>query len=200
VSTPRLSPLARGEWTDEDRALLRGSLPAADRYLSGDPDAPPLPNILGLFGLHPTLAGGWLGWNAGLLEAVSLAPRLRELVILRVAWRTQCRYEWAQHETMARDAGLNAAELAAVAGPADTWPAPERDLLDAADQMIEAHRVSGDTWRQLADRYGDRELLELLFLVGSYCALALVLNSVDLPPDGGPDDEIPTMPALEDRP
>jgi 4-carboxymuconolactone decarboxylase len=200
TAAPRFTPLAIDDWLAEDRALLRGKLPAADRYLSDDAGAARLPNILGLFGHHPRLAAQWLGWNASLLEISTLAPRLRELVILRVAWRTQCQYEWAQHELMGRDAGMTEDEVAAVAGRGWPWDGVERDLLDATDQVIEGFRVGDETWERLSGRFDHEELLELLFLVGSYCALAQVLNSVHLPPDPGPDGRVPSLPELEDRP
>ena len=37
-----------------------------------------------------------------------LSTRHRELLILRVAWRTHSGYEWAQHSRMGADAGLTA--------------------------------------------------------------------------------------------
>jgi AhpD family alkylhydroperoxidase len=196
---PRLVPLANGDWTAEDREILRGKLPAADRYLRDDADAPPLPNILGLFGHHPELAAEWLGWNARLLAIASLAPRRRELVILRVAWRAQCRYEWAQHALLGRDAGLTEDEIAAIAGPAAAWSGVERDLLDAADQMIDGHRVDDDTWTRLSEHFDHPQLLEVLFLIASYVALAQVLNSVHLPPDPGPAGLVLPLPEPEDR-
>ena len=72
MTAPRLAPLAASELADEQRDLLRGRLPAADRYLTGDPDGPPLPNILGLFAHHPQLAAHWLAWNAALLETTTI--------------------------------------------------------------------------------------------------------------------------------
>lgn len=187
----------------EGRALLRGRLAAADRYLADGPDAPPLPGILGLFGHHPALAARWLEWNAGLLEAPSLDPRDRELLILRVGWRAQCRYEWAQHVGLAQRAGLTAEQVAAVAGEgddgggADPWSERDRLLLAAVDQMVAEHRVGDATWWGLTAHFDEPQLLELLFVVGSYLCLALVLNSVDLAPDPGTDDGRGRLPGRE---
>ena len=200
TTPPRLVPLANGDWTPEGRDLLRGKLPSADRYLRDDVDGPPLPNILGLFGHHPQLAAQWLGWNAGLLEMTTLPPRLRELVILRVAWRTQCEYEWSQHVLLGREAGVSDDDLAAVTAPRDRWQGVEYDLLAAADQMVASHRVDDPTWLRLSERFDDRELLEVLFLIASYGALAQVLNSVHLAPDPTRDGDVPRLPDPEDRP
>ena len=115
-ASSRLAPLGPESWASESRALLRGHLAVADRYLTGLPDAPPLPGILGLLGHHPRLAANWLALSGGLLDDPVLDPRDRELLILRVGWRTQCRYEWVQHVRMAADAGITPAEVEAVSG------------------------------------------------------------------------------------
>jgi AhpD family alkylhydroperoxidase len=195
----RLVPLAAEHWDDDGRGLLRGRLGAADRYLSGRPDGPPMPGILGLLGHHPRLAADWLAFSGGLIERPVLEPRDRELLVLRVGWRTQCRYEWAQHVRLAGEAGLTAEQIEAAAGPVDApcWDARQRDLLAAADQLVEVHRIDDATWHRLARRFDEQALLELLFVVGSYLCLALVLNSAGLEPDPGTDARGPALPGLE---
>lgn len=182
----RLVPLPADRWDPADRDRLRGRVASADRYLAGGPDAPPLPGILGLLGHHPRLAADWLAFSGGLLDDPALEPRDRELLILRVAARTGCRYEWSQHARMALDAGLTAGQVVAAAGPVDAacWDGDQRDLLATVDQMVEAHRIEDDTWQRLAARFDERALLEVLFVAGSYLCLALVLNSAGLEPDG----------------
>jgi alkylhydroperoxidase family enzyme len=189
----RLAPLAPDAWAAEERDLLRGHLGAADRYLTGRADAPPMPGILGIFGHHPRLAANWLALSGGMLDDPVLDPRDRELLVLRVAWRTQSRYEWAQHVRLAASAGLSPDEIAAVAGELDltVWPERDRWLLAAADQLIDVHRVDDATWERLAVQFDERALIELLFVVGSYLCLALVLNSVGLEPDAGIEHALP---------
>ena len=46
----------------------------------------------------------WLGFGGALLGG-TLPPRLREIVILRTAYRFDGRYEWAQHIELAERAG-----------------------------------------------------------------------------------------------
>ena len=146
------------------------------------------------------LAAHWLGLSGALLDDPVLDARDRELLILRVGWRLQCRYAWAQHAAIGRDAGLTPEEVSAVAGDADdaAWTSRDRDLLAAADQMITDHRIDEDTWQRLAAHFDESQLLELLFVVGSYVCLALVLNSVGLEPDAGPDGRWTELPGLEE--
>jgi AhpD family alkylhydroperoxidase len=182
--SPRVEPLPLAEWADEERAFLEGNLARADRYLSGDPNAPPLPAILGLFARHPRVAGPWLGFNGSLLEDGTLDARDRELLILRVAVRTRCRYEWEQHRSIAESAGLSYEEIAAVADDTSlpTWSRRDRDLLLAVDQLVRDHTIDDTGWADLARHFDERQLLEICFVIGSYTCLAMVLNAAGLAP------------------
>jgi alkylhydroperoxidase family enzyme len=199
VTEPRLAPLPASDWTAGDRDRLRGRLAVTDRYLTGEPDAPPMPAILGLLAHHPDLAANWLTLSGGLLDDAVLDARDRELLVLRVAWRTQSRYEWAQHVRIGRDAGLADDEIASLAAAevAGQWSDRDGCLIAAADEMIEQHGVGDATWRGLAAHFDEQELLELLFVVGSYVCLALVLNSTGLEPDQGTDEGLARLPTLE---
>ncbi|MFI9536120.1 carboxymuconolactone decarboxylase family protein [Nocardia fusca] len=181
---PRLEPLPPEKWTDEARAMLRGRVRSADRYLSGEADAPRMPNILGILGHHAELGGAWLAYNGLLLEQPALEPRLRELAVLRVAWRTRAAYEWHQHVRIARGLGIGERTIEDIAcGDTAAWPETDRLILAAADELLDRHRIADPTWAALHRCLDTRQLLELLFVVGSYLCLALVCNSVDLQPD-----------------
>jgi alkylhydroperoxidase family enzyme len=128
-----------------------------------------------------------------------LDPRDREILILRVAWRTRSKYEWVQHVRIGQQCGLTAEHVqAAMEGPdASLWTPVERALVAATDEMIDRSVVSHETWKQLAEHFDDQQLIELLYVIGAYVCLALVLNSVDLPPDPTPEVEVPPIPPLE---
>jgi AhpD family alkylhydroperoxidase len=193
----RVQPLPLAEWDDEERSFLEGNLTRADRYLSGDPDAPPLPAILGLFARHPRVAGPWLGFNGSLLQDGTLDARDRELLILRVAIRTRCRYEWQQHLSIAEAAGLTGDEIAAVTdvGSPRCWNDRDGDLLLAADQLVQDHTIDDIRWDRLARHFDERQLLEICFVIGSYTCLAMVLNAAGLSPAAPESQLAPTQPA-----
>ncbi|GGN99612.1 hypothetical protein GCM10011610_67720 [Nocardia rhizosphaerihabitans] len=173
------------EWDEQTRAMLRGHVKTADRYLSGAPGAPAMPGILGVLAHHTELAGAWLAYNGLLLDRPLLDPRDRELVILRVAWRSRSDYEWAQHVRIAKGLGVTDEQVEAVRrGPqAPVWSLMQRSLMAMTDQLLDQHRVDDTTWAQLERHFDKRQLLELLFVAGSYLCLAMVLNSVALQPD-----------------
>jgi 4-carboxymuconolactone decarboxylase len=186
----RLAPVPFAEWDEQTRTTLLQFLRRPEIYLTGAADAPPMPIVLEMFAHHLALSASWLPFTDMLAGPdAKLRARTRELLILRVAWRTRSGYEWAQHSRMGADAGLTAAQIdATTEGPAAAvWTPVERTLLTAVDEFIDDHAVGDATWAALAAEFEPAELFELLFLVGGYVCLAGVLNSIgldgELPPD-----------------
>ena len=182
---PRLAPLPVERWDDEARAALQAGFgkEATDRFLSSGPDAPRVPNVLTTLMHHPGLAGPFLAFNRVLLFTPALPPRLRELMVLRVAWRTRSTYEWVQHVRLAQGCGITPDEVDAIARGADsdaTWTPLEVDLLAATNELIDGYRVDDATWARLADHLDERQLVEVVFVVGTYTCLAMAFNSFGL--------------------
>lgn len=181
---PRIPPRAPDAWDEDAVIALRAAfgVEAAERLLSDDPGTQPMPNVLATLMRHPALAGPFLAYNNVLLRTPTLEPRWRELVVLRVAWRTRSAYEWAQHVRLAARVGITPAEIDAIALGADggRWSPLEADLLLATDQLLDRSRIDDDTWTRLADALDERQLIELTFAVGTYACLAMVFNSLGL--------------------
>jgi len=179
----RLPPIPFAEWDDHARLALLPHLRRSELYLSGTPDAPPMPVVMELFAHHVALGDAFMAFTDVLASAGStLEPADRELLILRVAWRTGSGYEWNQHHRMGGEVGLSEAELASVpeGAEASVWSARQRSLLRAADEMIDAFGVSQETWDQLSATFEPAQLFELLFVIGGYLCLAGVLTSLGL--------------------
>jgi 4-carboxymuconolactone decarboxylase len=103
-------------------------------------------------------------------------------MILRVAWRTRSGYEWLQHVRMGKQLGVTAEQIDAIAGLSSgaSWTPLEADLLAATDQLIDNHVIDDATWARLAGCLDKRQLMELVFVVGSYACLAMAFNSLGL--------------------
>jgi alkylhydroperoxidase family enzyme len=198
----RVAPLPVEEWGDDVVAALSNSFgrETADRFLAAGTDA--VPNVLGTLLRHPGLAGPFLAYNNVLLFTPTLPPRLRELMVLRVAWRTRSIYEWVQHVRLALSCDVTREEIDAIARGAETetWAPIEADLLAATDQLVDGYRIDDTTWARLAGHFDERQLVELLFVVGTYTALAMVFNSLGLELDDELDSvDAPPIPGTEDR-
>jgi 4-carboxymuconolactone decarboxylase len=184
VAGSRLAPLPRDSWDDDVVAALRRGFgdETTERFLSDEPDGLRIPNALTTLMHHPSLAGPFLAYNNVLLFQPTLEPRLRELMVLRVAWRTRSKYEWVQHVRLAQRYGVSAAEIDAIAqgADADGWKPLEADLLAATDQLIDDYCINDETWRRLAAELDARELVEVVFVVGTYTCLAMAFKSMGL--------------------
>jgi alkylhydroperoxidase family enzyme len=131
---------------------------------------------------QPELFRRWVGFGGALL-AGRLPGRLRELVILRTAYRFDGRYEWAHHIELGRAQGITAGETEALGGDlaALAWDPLERAALAAVDETADLGSVTDQTWSVLAEGLDDAMLVELLFLIGHYLMLSTVLRSLRVP-------------------
>jgi AhpD family alkylhydroperoxidase len=143
------------------------------------------PRIFTTLGRHRRLFRRWL-WFAGALMPGGKLPRAdTELVILRVAHNTGSEYEWAQHERMARRAGLSEAEVGRVreGAAASDWSERQAALLAAADEMHTEGRIGDELWGRLSGQLDEVRLIELCMLIGHYEMLAMTLNTLRVEPD-----------------
>jgi alkylhydroperoxidase family enzyme len=174
----RLSPLTDDELQPGQRQIL-------SRGLNGD--NPRKSTLLRTIVRHPALYTAWQPLGNALLRKGVLSPRMRELAILRTAWLCQCDFEWGQHVPIGLVEGLSSAELAGVIeGPGYRgWTASERAVLAAADDLLADNMIQEETWAELAVHFSDKELIELVFLVGHYTMVAWVMRSLAVPLEDG---------------
>ena len=143
------------------------------------------PNLFTTLARNRRLFRRWLWFAAALMPGGRLPRADTELVILRVADRCDCVYEWQHHQRLARRAGLDRATVERVRqGPdAEGWTPRQRLLLQAVDELHDERQVGNDTWHGLAALLADREMIELCMLVGHYEMLAMTIDSLGVQPD-----------------
>jgi len=177
--TGRVSPLERADIDAGVADRIQASFPRAAKFFTDD--APPMPPVLGLLALHQAIAGPWLAFSAALLDAGVLETRTRELLTLATAHRTSSDYIWQEHLPMAAAAGVSPDEVDSIAGSTEHgWSDADAALLLAVDELVDRQRVSESTWASLSACFDDEALLEILFVVGAYSCLAMVLNSTGI--------------------
>jgi 4-carboxymuconolactone decarboxylase len=135
-------------------------------------------NLYRALSSSPEVVRAWLGYIWSLRDDCVATPRLlRELVILRTAVRHASAYEWHHHATMA--AGLGEEKLAAVAGwrGAAVFDEGERTALELADAVCDGE-VPASVARAVAERFGDRGLVELAVTAAAYVMVPRVLSAL----------------------
>jgi enoyl-CoA hydratase/carnithine racemase/alkylhydroperoxidase family enzyme len=135
-------------------------------------------NLYRALSSSPEVVRAWLGYIWSLRDDCVATPRLlRELVILRTAVRHGSAYEWHHHRIMA--AGLGEEKLAAVAGwrDATVFDEAERTALELADAVCDGEVPAGVA-RAVAERFGDRGLVELAVTAAAYVMVPRVLSAL----------------------
>ena len=188
----RIRPLEMNEWSP--RILAKLASIGRVRLATKDEEAEPAggnerkrpPSMLKTVAYHPDLMEPFLDFANVLAHQGALERRESELLALRVAWNCRSEFEWGHHVDYALDAGLSEEEIARVpAGPnAGGWSASDRALLAAADDLHQCQVVSDAVWNELSGTYSEKQLVEMLFVVGQYTMLSMVVNSagVELEP------------------
>lgn len=183
----RIAPLPEAERTAEIRRLLLLAT-----------KTPREVHLYSTVVRHQVLYERWLGLAHGVGFDGSLPVRVRELVILRTAIQAKCRYEWAQHERIARRNGVTDEEITAVRrGPDDPfWTEDDAMLLLAVDEAEAEATISERTWSRLCSRWSERELIELTVLIGTYRLTALMINAFGVALDPGLNSDPGSFPDL----
>ena len=137
------------------------------------------PSMLKTVAHHPDLVIPLLDFATVISHEGSISPRESELLALRVAWNCRSEFEWGHHVDYALDAGLSREEIARVplGASAPGWSAIERALLEAADELHKRQHISNEVWSKLAAEYEEKQLIEILFVVGEYTMLSMVVNA-----------------------
>ena len=173
---PRIHPLPAAERDERTQELV-------SQMALGDGEL----NIFATLIRHPRLFKQWSRFGGTLLVRGEIPPRERELLILRTAWNTRADYEWGQHVRIGKQTGLTDDEIARIpaGSKADRWDSFDAVLLEAADELHNDARISDGTWAALAERYDEKQLIELTMLVGQYHLVAFTLNSLGVEREAG---------------
>ncbi len=181
------------------RLPLEEAKAAADE--AGIPDYMAELSIFQVLLNHPTLARAVNDLLATMLWHGRLAPRLRELVIMRIGWLTACDYEWTQHWRVACGLGVPADDLLAVRAWSthDGFGAAERAVLAATDEVVRDGAVSAQTWAVCERKLSTDSavLIELVTAIGAWRMIASILHSLEVPLEEGvaswpPDGQPPS--------
>ncbi|HEY1832802.1 MAG TPA: carboxymuconolactone decarboxylase family protein [Solirubrobacteraceae bacterium] len=164
-----------------------------------DPDSAPeivkrahAANALDLFGIvaHAESAfEPWLRYSSTLLRKLELDPLLRELAILQVAHLSRSEYEWTQHVAITLAVGGTQAQIDAIERDADVDAEAEAEgsfderqrqvLVLTREVMLDG--VGGErTVAAVVSSLGERQLVELLLVIGNYMGLARLIATTGL--------------------
>ena len=125
-------------------------------------------------------------WGLGgfLQKKSRLDPRLRELAILQIGWKSQCRYEWAHHVKVALENGVSDADIrsmmAETRGEATPLEPVARAVLRAAREMYHGPGATPDTVTTIEAAIGTESVVDLVVAIGFYIGVVRLLVTLDI--------------------
>jgi len=125
-------------------------------------------------------------------KSTAVPAKLKEIAIMLTARFWGGQFVWYSHRQQALDAGLSAAFIDAMAAgerPA-VMTAEEAVVLDFCEQLLKTRQVSDDNFKAMAERFGERGIVELVGLMGQYHTLTMLFAIDRYPLPEGARQEI----------
>ena len=168
----RMPPMRPEDYTDETRAFFDRW--TRDKFKEGDKNP-----MLGIFAHHPQLAGLFSEFNLHILLTNTLPVKQRQIAIMRTAWITGTVYMWSSHLNTSQSFGLSDDMYEPIKHGADDpyFTEFERWVLRATDELVEQRKVGDAAWGALMAGWSNQQMLDFLFTVGCYVAIAGVMQS-----------------------
>jgi 4-carboxymuconolactone decarboxylase len=123
-----------------------------------------------IFPIHAMLVGE-------LLRGGAISGADTERIVIRIAWRMGCEYEYAHHTQRAAEHGISRHEIESLTRESDDeWSDRTRTLLLAADELFTTKNLSTPTYQRLNDELDENQILEFCMIVGHYVMAAMMLG------------------------
>jgi alkylhydroperoxidase family enzyme len=153
------------------------------------------PNLYRGLGNHPALVAAWTEFSKTLRYDTRTPRDLRELVILRAAQLMKSEYEWAQHLTMARKAGVREEQIAALASwrVSGVFDAREKAALALAEAVTQG-RVSDEVYAEATRHFDHHDYVELSLVAAFYAMVARMLDAMGIQLEPDVRDHQPRLP------
>lgn len=183
---PRIPPLLPPQWEGDILDALN-AFPSGVKFVQTGweetGEAPRGTHMLGSFAHHPALANAFLTFNNHVAINSTLSARERELLILRTGWLRQCKYEYVMHVIIGLRVGLTEDDIERTQhGPdVDGWLPEDALLVRACDELHASAQISDATWAGLSERYNHQQIMDIIFLVGCYEIIAMLVLSLRTP-------------------
>jgi len=139
-------------------------------------------NLYKVVANSPKVLLNFIRLGNSIIGRMELPPRLREIVILRVARLTGSEYEWVQHAPVALQVGVSQKQLDAMSGWKNSaeFNNEERAILQYTDEVAQKVKVTDQTFKALKNFFSEQTIVELTMTIGYYEMVARLLVSLQV--------------------
>ena len=144
----------------------------------------PILNIFRAMSHSPEALRRFMKFGTYFLSEGKLDPKLRELAILRAGYLCRSPYEFSQHVSFGRRAGLSDSQIRGIAGPnVALFDSQEMAMLTYAGELTADSRVSDPTFAAIAAFLNEEEIVELTMVTSFYNMVSRTLNALQVDVD-----------------
>lgn len=175
LTKPRIAPLGDAELSPEQAEALKDFRPG------------PVLNIFRTLAHAPKALTRFNAWGGYVLSRRNDLPaREREIVILRVGFLCRSGYEFTQHTRIGLQCGLTEDEIERIKRGADAgWSPADAALIRATDELHVDQFITEPTWAELSRHFSEKQRMDVVFTVGQYTQVSMMLNSFGVQLDAG---------------
>lgn len=175
LKEPRITPVSDAELTPEQTEALEAFRPG------------PVLNIFRTLVRAPKALARFNQWGGYVLSRRNdLAPREREIVILRTGYLCKSGYEWTQHVRIGLREGLMEDEIARIKqGASAGWSDADSALIRASDELHADQFVGNQTWSDLRRHFSEKQCMDVVFTAAQYTQVSMFLNTFGVQLDEG---------------
>jgi len=169
-----------------DSPLVSVPLPSEEqliRIMGGSYDATKTLNVMKMFAGTEDMYPAVLGFIKAVFQVKDVNPKLREMIVLRVASKFHVRYEWDAQSRLASNVGLSPEEVAAAASDeaGESIAADYRLAWRATDEICVEGTLCDETLCQLLARYGETLTRKLILIICWFNLLSRFINGCRVP-------------------
>jgi 4-carboxymuconolactone decarboxylase len=126
----------------------------------------------------------------------ALSAKLTEFAIMIAARHWTNNYEWNAHSTLAKNAGLSEAILAAVGdGRRPQGMADDEEIVyEFCTELLRNQSVSDPTYARMLAKFGEPGIVEAASLEGYYTYLSMIMNTARSPMAPGTKPQLVPFP------
>jgi 4-carboxymuconolactone decarboxylase len=179
----RFRPLEWDEMTEAQKTMTRHVLDGPRTAMGGPFNVMLRSPVMGDLAQE---LGAQVRFNSG------LSAPLREMAILMAARHWTSHYEWYAHKSAALSAGLSADIVASIAAGERprSMQANEAALHRFCAELLETKRVGDDTFAAAKAAFGEQGVAEIIFTLGYYSMVSMLLNVDEYPLPEGVEPEL----------
>lgn len=140
-----------------------------------------VPNLYKMLLNSTPIAEGWLNYLTAIRQKSGLRPKIREILILRVAVLNKADYEFEQHLPIAIEQGCTQAQIDGLrTNDFSGFTDPESATILYCDEMTRDIRVQDSTFAAIKKHFNDTEIVEITATIAAYNMVSRFLEAIQV--------------------